>query len=53
MITAIKNLINKWACCHEWEQWNTINVEDDFGGKYTVYHFCCRKCGKFKKVKCF
>ena len=36
-----KNLIEKMSC------------KRDFGGKYTVYHFVCKKCGKFKKVKSF
>lgn len=53
MISAIKKLINKWACCHDWEIWHTVDVTDDFGGRYTVYHLCCRKCGKLKKVKSF
>lgn len=51
MKEAITNLINKWACCHEWELVRTVNVRDDFGGCYTVYHYHCSKCGKMKKVK--
>lgn len=49
----VKNLLEKWSCKHEWQPWNTVNVRDDFGGRYTVYHFVCKKCGKFKKVKSF
>lgn len=51
MKEAIKKLINKWACHHEWKLWHKINVCDDFGGYYTVFHFRCTKCGKIKKVK--
>lgn len=47
------NLIEKMCCKHDWQPWNTVNVRDDFGGHYTVYHFVCKKCGKFKKVKSF
>lgn len=50
---VIKSLFEKWACKHEWEKWDVVNVTDDFGGRYTVTHFVCKKCGKFKKVKCF
>lgn len=49
----IKSLFEKWACKHEWEIWDVVNVTDDFGGRYTVTHFVCKKCGKFKKVKSF
>ena len=37
------------ACFHDWEQWHHIRVEDDLGGSWTVFHFKCKKCGKFKK----
>ena len=47
----IKDLLKKWSCNHEWEMWTNHRVEDDFGGSWTVYHFICKKCGKFKKVK--
>lgn len=50
---VVKNLLDKWACKHEWEHWHTANVSDDMGGRYTVFHFVCKKCGKFKKVKDF
>ena len=48
---VIKSLFEKWACKHEWAKWDVVNVRDDFGGRYTVTHFVCKKCGKFKKVK--
>ena len=50
---VIKSLFEKWACKHEWAKWDVVNVRDDFGGRYTVTHFTCKKCGKFKKVKSF
>lgn len=53
MIELIKNLFDKWSCHHEWEKWQTVEVENDFGGTYTVFHFVCKKCGKFKKIKSY
>lgn len=47
----ISAILEKIACKHEWELWRTINVTDDYGGSYHIYHFKCNKCGKFKKVK--
>lgn len=49
----IRQLFQKWSCHHKWELWETVNVRDDFGGRYTVYHFVCKNCGKFKKVKSY
>ena len=51
MWKALINLIEKWGCHHDWEHWKTVDVNDLFHGTYTVYHFCCKKCGKFKTVK--
>lgn len=57
MKETIKNLLqqikDKWFCLHDWEQWKTIHVETDLGSTYSVYHFRCKKCGKFKKVKSY
>lgn len=50
MWKALVKLVEKWACMHEWEHWKTVDVETDFGN-YTIYHFVCNKCGKFKRVK--
>lgn len=47
----ISALFEKWVCKHDWELWRTIEVTDDRGGSYHIYHFKCNKCGKFKKVK--
>ena len=49
----ISALFEKWACKHEWAQWQAIRVTDDCGGAYHVFHFKCKKCGKFKKVKSY
>lgn len=47
----LQQVKDKWFCLHDWELWKTVHVETDLGGTYTVYHFKCKKCGKFKKVK--
>ena len=47
----ISALFEKWACKHDWEQWKTIHVEDYIVDSYHVFHFKCKKCGKFKKIK--
>lgn len=49
----ISALFEKWSCKHDWERWQTIEVTDDFGGSYQIFHFNCKKCGKFKKVKSY
>ena len=49
----ISALFEKWACKHEWERWTTVEVTDDVGGCSHIYHFKCKKCGKFKKVKSY
>ena len=46
-----KNLFSKWACHHEWREWTQVRVNDDLFGSFTIHHFVCNKCGKFKKVK--
>lgn len=51
MLELIKQLFDKWSCHHDWELWETVHVSDDWGGSWRVFHFKCKKCGKFKKVK--
>ena len=51
MKEAIIKLINKWACCHDWQLVRETEVFTDFGGNYTALLFVCKKCGKFKKLK--
>jgi uncharacterized protein CbrC (UPF0167 family) len=49
----ISAILEKIACKHDWERWQTVHVTEDFGGSYHIYHFKCNKCGKFKKVKSY
>ena len=49
----LQQIKDKWFCFHDWELWRTIHVETDLGSTYSVYHFRCKKCGKFKKVKSY
>ena len=51
MKEAIISLINKWACCHDWELVRETRVNTDFGGSYIALLFVCKKCGKFKRLK--
>lgn len=50
MKEAIINLINKWACCHDWELKEEIKVECNNGDVYHIFIFICKKCGKFKTI---
>ena len=50
MKEAIINLINKWACCHDWQIKKEIEVECDDGGVYHKFIYVCKKCGKFKTL---
>lgn len=50
MKEAIINLINKWACCHDWQIKKEIEVECDGGTLYHKFIFVCKKCGKFKTL---
>lgn len=51
MKEAIINLINKWACCHDWQLVRETRVNTDLGGSYVALLFVCKKCGKFKNIK--
>lgn len=47
-------LLEKWACKHEWSTYRKADVYDEFGDRFPIYAkymFICRKCGKIKKVK--
>lgn len=50
MKEAIINLINKWACCHDWQLEKEIEVECDNRTIYHKYIYVCKKCGKFKTI---
>lgn len=49
----ISAILEKIACKHEWEHWQTVQVEDDWTGFYRIFYFKCKKCGRFKKVKSY
>lgn len=51
MWKALIKLVEKWTCSHDWQQWEQIYVEGNNGYNYHVFHFVCKKCGKFKKAK--
>ena len=55
MKRLIDAIIKKWFCCHEWEFLfeRKVEVVDDWGDSswYTVRHYFCKKCGKYKKIK--
>ena len=50
MLEAIKNLIDKWACHHDWELKGTIKLywgKEHYNNKF---FYVCKKCGKMKWV---
>lgn len=52
----IKAILEKLCCKHEWEERYKWDVDYYFDGtKYksaTKILYCCKKCGKFKIIKC-
>lgn len=53
MWKALIKLVEKWACCHEWENYHiTKTYENDSDKKpWKVEHtLICQKCGKIKKI---
>lgn len=51
MLEAIKRLIDKWACCHDWETMSilkTYEYETDKLPYKKTYVLKCKKCGKIK-----
>lgn len=51
MWKALIQIIEKWGCHHEWTLWKDVSVERYDGSTWHIFHFYCKKCGKFKKVK--
>jgi len=57
MWKALIKLVEKWACCHEWEVENKITSSGEreyTSGKkieYTdiKYLYICKKCGKWRE----
>ena len=53
MWQALIKLVEKWACCHEWESHHTTKVyENSFDHiPWKVEEtLICQKCGKIKKI---
>jgi len=55
MLTALKQLILKWACMHDYqiEVRESVKSYAGFGfyETYDIYTYKCTKCGKFKQIK--
>lgn len=53
MLTALKQLILKWACMHSWEEKFVLTNTHRLTGCVVEYThtYCCTKCGKFKQIK--
>lgn len=55
MKRLIDAIIKKWLCCHEWEliceRWVEYNDTDGNEKVYTVRHYFCKKCGKYKRIE--
>lgn len=47
----IEAFIKKFLCCHEWVLDRSVHVSTDTGGVYYIYHYFCKKCGKYKRVR--
>ena len=47
--------MDKICCQHEWVLFKEVTVDNtgpEYNGSlYQVWHFYCKKCGKFKKIK--
>lgn len=53
MLELIKQLFDKWSCSHEWAKIEEVaTYASDYANKpyKRTYLYCCKKCGKFKKV---
>ena len=52
-MNMIKQIINKWFCCHEWTKLERVatysNTNATLPTIITIY-YCCKKCVKFKKI---
>lgn len=51
MIEAIKNILRKWGCCHEWKLEQGFEITEDKTIKGYKFLYICKKCGKMKWVK--
>ncbi len=54
---VINAIVKKLLCCHEWTFLfeHYVKNYDEFGfcDTYSVRHYVCKKCGKYKKIKSF
>ncbi len=55
MLQALKNIVEKWGCKHEWKEYNRHETFDPNLGLETpvnVYAtLICKKCGKITKIR--
>lgn len=54
-MSFLQDLFKKWTCMHEWEEkkWFKLYYGEQIetNCKSIVYVYCCKKCGKFKKIR--
>ena len=53
MKQALIKLLEKWACCHDWESHNKTDVYASATSKMpykTKETLICKKCGKIKRI---
>lgn len=51
MKEAIINLINKWACHHDWILEKEFEIQELGIIAHWKVLYRCKKCGKFKTIK--
>lgn len=47
----LKQILEKLFCKHKWQQYKEVEVRTESIEKWHIFHFICKKCGKFKKIK--
>lgn len=51
MWQALVKLVEKWACCHEWELYSETKTYEGSRCLKTEHTLICQKCGKIKKIR--
>lgn len=54
MKKLLTQLLEKWACKHEWVTYQKCDVYDEFSRKipsHLEFILICKKCGKIKKIR--
>lgn len=51
MRNVIKQILEKFACKHDWYVHEETHVMTDWGESYYRQTLICRKCGKIKSIK--